>query len=154
MLVDAQKMDRFVARGAFYDIERARVIVRRARVLPAKEKLLLELALIQRLSHRQIAVALGRPVGSVSRQISRLVRRLSDPLIVALLDDACPIDPDVRWPAVHRLIGLSSPSAIAAEFQINPTALRRHVTYVRGWHSGLTTRPHAPPHWEKALATR
>lgn len=144
MLVDAQKIDFFTNRRPLPDDDLAKKIVARARILPPKEKLLIEMALINKLSHRQMAVALGRPAGTITRQLNRLLRKLNDPMMIALIDADCPLPDEVRWPVVHRLLGLVTVADLTAEFGLTPEALRQHVNYARGWYKGLTTRPPAP----------
>ena len=60
--------------------------LRRALALESKDRLLLEMALSGRMTLRQIAGLLEIEPGTVSRRVHRLINRLYDPVVVALLE--------------------------------------------------------------------
>jgi DNA-directed RNA polymerase specialized sigma24 family protein len=112
----------------------------RIALLPADERTLLELSLRVGASYRTIARMLKRSPGSVCRSIRRLGRRLHDPLVVALTDRDCPLDPTYRQIAVeHFLTGLSVPR-LAKKHQRPPAEVRRIVHFVSHWHRGVGRR--------------
>ncbi len=77
------------------DSVRQRQVLRRAELLPEQERLLVELALRQ-VRRRRIAKLLNLTAGNICRRIHRLNQRLHDPIVVALLDDRCPLPADPR----------------------------------------------------------
>jgi len=61
-------------------------ILNRLNKLPPADQNLLNLALSRRHSFRQIAALVGSNPGSVCRRVTMLTRRLSHPLVIALLE--------------------------------------------------------------------
>jgi hypothetical protein len=61
-------------------------ILNRLNKLPAADQNLLNLALHRRHSFRQIAALVGSNPGSVCRRVTMLTKRLSHPLVIALLE--------------------------------------------------------------------
>ena len=112
----------------------------RIALLPDDDKILLELSLDVGASHRQIARALKRSPGTVSRALRALGRRLHDPLVVTLLRPDCPLDPQYRQVAVeHLLTGLTF-GELARKHEIPRAQVRRIVQFVRAWHRGIGVR--------------
>src|ERR1043165_4930790 len=88
--------------------EEERRVLRRAAVLNAQDRLLVEM-LVKSFSRRRIAGILKVPVGTVCRRAQKLGRRLHDPLVVALFDEKGPLaaeDPPIG--VEHLLVGLSA----------------------------------------------
>jgi len=119
------------------DDDRAtRKLMQRAALLLPSDRVLVELAL-RRVTHRQIATLLKMAPGTVTRRIQRLSRRLHDPLVVALLDEKCPLEPDIRQLAVEKLlIGLSE-AQLAAKHELSLSELKKRLGFVTGWHQGI-----------------
>ena len=112
----------------------------RIALLPEDDKILLELSLRVGASHRQIARALKRSPGTVSRAIRSLGRRLHDPLVVTLLHRDCPLDPVYRQVAVeHLLTGLTF-RELSRKHELPQVQVRRIVQFVRAWHRGIGVR--------------
>ena len=111
-------------------------LLRRAKLLPDDEKLLLELSVQRRLSSRQIGQILGVDNGTVSRRVRRIKRKLTDPVAVALCDPTCGLDPALRDLAVAHFLRGASARQLAADAGTTPEAVRRRIEYVRGWVRG------------------
>ena len=106
----------------------------RAAMLRAEERVLVELAVRGGRSHRQIAGLLGRTPGSVTRALQRLSRRLSDPLVLALLHPNCLLEPQERQIGVeHFLSGLTA-KELAAKHQLPAVQVRRILHSLKTWH--------------------
>jgi hypothetical protein len=110
----------------------------RIALLARDDQVLVELSLKAGASHRQIARLLKRSPGSVSRQLSRIGRRLHDPLVLALLHPNCPLEPEHRQIGVERfLCGMSMPE-LAERHQLTLARLRTTLLLIQGWHRGAT----------------
>ena len=114
----------------------AKQVLARAALLPEKDRLLVELAL-RRVTHRRIGELMKLPPGTVTRRIQRLSKRLHDPLVIALLDERCPLEPDVRQLGVERfLIGMTE-REVSARHEIKRDQVKRRLEYIQGWFRGL-----------------
>ena len=108
----------------------------RAAMLRAEERVLVELAVRGGRSHRQIAALVGGTPGSITRKLQRLSRRLSDPLVLALLHPNCTLEPQERQLGVeHFLCGLSA-KELATKHQIPAVRVRRVLHSLQLWHRG------------------
>jgi DNA-directed RNA polymerase specialized sigma24 family protein len=115
------------------------VVMSRAHWLLPDDRLIIELAIRNRVPHRQIAIALKVPAGTVSRRVRRILRRLNDPLSVALLDARCPLPADHREVGVEHFVQGLSASALAQKHDASAQHIRRMIMYVRGWHRGASS---------------
>ena len=109
----------------------------RIALLPEKDQALLELSLRVGASYRVIARLLKRSPGSISRSIRRLGRRLHDPLVVALTDRDCPLDPTYRQIAVEYFLAGRSVAQLAREHERTDGEVRQIVKFVSSWHRGV-----------------
>ena len=112
------------------------VLLGRRKLLGDEEKLLLELSLQRRMSHRQIGRVLDLPFGTVSRRLRRIRAKLSDPMAAALADPGCRLGASYREMAVdHFFRGVAS-RTLAARLGLSPGIVRQRLQYVRGWVKG------------------
>lgn len=109
--------------------------------LPPRDRLLLELVLRDGKTHREVAEAMAIPRGSVSRRVRRLLRRLHDPMVLALKSPTCPLAPGFREPALRVYRDRVSLQEVAGEFGITVTTLQRRLLFVRAWFRGLQQGP-------------
>ena len=109
----------------------------RIALLPEQDQALLELSLRVGASHRVIARALKRSPGAVSRSIRSLARRLHDPLVVALIDRDCPLDPTYRQIAVEYFLAGRSVAHLARTHDRTQPEVRQIVKFVSSWHRGV-----------------
>jgi DNA-directed RNA polymerase specialized sigma subunit len=58
-------------------------LLARAQLLAQPDRMLVELAIKNHLTQRQLAQILSVPSGTVCRRLRRLITRLSDPLVIA-----------------------------------------------------------------------
>src|SRR5262245_28185825 len=113
------------------------VLFARARALPREDQLLLELVYRQQLSHRQIAVLVRQPPGTVSRRLARIVARLRDPLVASLLDPDCILTPSYRLIGIEYFAQRNRIGAIAAHHDLPHSQVRSILNFIRGWHRGV-----------------
>jgi DNA-directed RNA polymerase specialized sigma24 family protein len=120
------------------------LLERAAHLLPADRRLV-ELAIRNQLTQRQLADLFSVPPGTVSRRFRRAINRLCDPLVVALLEPACPFPPDHRQLALeHWLHGLSR-RQLCRKHEMSLTQVHRMLEFVRGWHRASLASPSARP---------
>lgn len=146
-LVDSIRMDRLHAADeanerkdapAVPDLAKDQAeLFRRAAVLPAKDRLLLELALKNRLSVRTIARVTHCPAGTICRRVQRIVARLRDPMIAALLDPKCELAPVYRQLAVEYFAQRQTAAQLADLHRLTRQQVREMLTFVRGWYRGM-----------------
>jgi len=115
-----------------------RSLLERARFLLPPEKLLLELAFKNQLSHRQIAQILTIPAGTVTRRLQRICRRLRDPMILALLEHECELPAETRALAIAHFLHRRSAAQLAGQHARSEGEVLRLLEYVRGWYRGVT----------------
>jgi hypothetical protein len=105
--------------------------------LDAVDRKLIELTVKGTLTRREAGMLVGMPGGTVTRRIRRMLERLNDPLVVALVDYG------KLLPELHQEVGLAfflrkrSFSAIEAEFGLSRYAVKRMIDYVRGWYGAF-----------------
>ena len=106
---------------------------------PADRKFL-QLALSGTLTRREIGLLLGQTNGTISRRVRGLLKRLNEPIVIALVDRG------EFLPEGHREVGLAfflrglTLDQIAAEFDYSRYAVRKILEFVRGWHGGAGMR--------------
>jgi DNA-directed RNA polymerase specialized sigma24 family protein len=110
---------------------------KRIALLPDKDQLLLQLALEQRLSRREIGVILGLSAGNVTRRLQRLFGRLRDPLVVALAENPARLSEDVRQVGLSYFLLAETIAEIARQRNRPEREIRAVVNFIRGWHRGL-----------------
>jgi hypothetical protein len=117
-------------------------LMRRAKLLPERDRLLVELAVDSRLSRRKLARVFNRPPGSLIRRLHRLSARLYDPLVVDLTDPDCPLEPEQRQIGLEFYLLRLPARKIAARHGMKTYQVRRQLSYLKGWHGGLrASRP-------------
>ena len=114
-------------------------VLRRAQLLLDRDRTLVELALRNNASHRQLARTLNTTCGTITRRLHRLGARLHDPLVIALLREDCPVKPELRQVGVEHLLQGLTLRQIADRHRMTISEVRRILTYLRGWHSAART---------------
>lgn len=113
-------------------------LLRRAAMLPPRDRTLVELAVRNNASLRQLARAADMAPGCVWRRLRKLFSRLNDPIVVALTEPRNAL-PDVyrRLGIEHFLCGLTV-RQLADLHQMNPRQVQRMIAHLRGWHRGFS----------------
>lgn len=109
-------------------------VLRRAALLPEPDRAIVHMSLKTGASRHVIGRALGLNPGTITRRLQRIGARLHDPIVLALLDPACPLIGEYRQVGVeHFLQGLST-HAIAQKHRISHDRARRMLFAIRLWH--------------------
>jgi len=142
-LVDHHYIDRVLpARKPIDSAGQNHSLLDRARHLLPKEKLLIELAFKNQLSHRQIAQILQAPAGTISRRLQRICRKLRDPMILSLMDDACALSEEHRTLALEHFLHRRPVAELAKIHQLSDREISRMLDYVRGWFGRISHARH------------
>ena len=113
---------------------------RRILFLEDQDRKMLEFTVQGTMTRRQAAMLLGLSHGTVTRRIHRLMRRLHDPVVVALVEGG------KLLPELHQEVGLAyflrawPIRRIAREYGLTVYEVKRMITYVRGWHEAMKGR--------------
>jgi len=127
-------------------------VLRRAKLLPDADRRLIELAVRGTLSCRQIGGAIGVGHGTVARRLARVLARLRDPLVVALLEPTCPLAPEYRQLGVEHFLQGKSMIELADTHRMDRRRVRDVLNFIRGWHGGMAARYAGV--WRKAMERR
>jgi DNA-directed RNA polymerase specialized sigma24 family protein len=120
----------------FMTVELARAIEKRISFLTERDRRLVELSMRGTLTVRDAAQLLRMSPGTVSRRVKKLMTRLMDPLVVALVDRG------LLLPEGYRDIGLAyylrgmTVEEISRAARWSPYEVRRALAYMRGWSGG------------------
>ena len=129
MLEDRQTKG-FGATGAGVGLEK------RISFLEQSDRQFLAVMMRGTLTHRQASELLGMAPGTITRRLRRLMARLNDPLVVALVENGALL------PEGYRDVGLAYFLRGMTAIQISRAAgvsvyeVKRELEYVRGWHGG------------------
>jgi DNA-directed RNA polymerase specialized sigma24 family protein len=107
---------------------------KRISFLPDADQRLLKLSLRGAVTRREAAALLGMSPGTVSRRLKRLMDRLNDPLVVALVDQGQLLPEGYREVGLGYFLRRMSEEEIARATGLSMWEVRRALSYVRGWH--------------------
>jgi DNA-directed RNA polymerase specialized sigma24 family protein len=99
----------------------------------SQDRALLEMALSRQLTRRKIAGLLGIEAGTVSRRVQRLVTRLGDPLVVALLERPGRLPDEFRQLGIEYFVQKRSIEDLADLHRVSRAQVLKMIHYVRGW---------------------
>jgi hypothetical protein len=105
--------------------------------LDDSDRKLLELVLQGKLTRREAGVLVGLSCGTVTRRLQRIINRLHDPLVKALVDCG------KLLPEWHQEVGLAyflrrwSVARITREYGMTEYEVKRIIQYVRGWRDAM-----------------
>ncbi|MCY2951343.1 MAG: hypothetical protein NTU53_05110 [Planctomycetota bacterium] len=114
-------------------MKKHRMLLRRARFLSAADQSLLKLSLEGEYSVRELGVLFGISAGSVCRRVRRLMTRLRDPVVVALIEFPVDLPEAHRQAGILRLLVGQKTRTIAKEMGQGLGEVRAMLAYVRGW---------------------
>jgi DNA-directed RNA polymerase specialized sigma24 family protein len=118
-------------------------LLERAALLLPDDRRLVELVIKNHLTQRQLAELFNIPAGTVCRRVRKVINRLCDPLVIALLASRGPRAP---LPHEHRQLALEhwlqgqTRTELAQTHQISLTEVHRMLEFVRGWHRATIMR--------------
>ena len=117
------------------EIEQVRaVLLERAEYLRSPDRQMVQLAL-RDVTHRAIAEMFQIPPGTVCRRLQRAMKRLSSPLVGALLSSTNAL-PREHWQmAVEHFVQGLNRAELCDKHQMTAQQVDRMLEYVRGWQS-------------------
>lgn len=121
--------------------EASATLLQRAALLLSEDRALVELAIRNSASHRQLARMLNQPAGTVTRRLRRIMARLYDPIVICLLDPANPLPSEYRQLGVEHLLQGRSMRDLAEHHQMPVGQVRAMLDEIRGWHRAQTANP-------------
>lgn len=108
-------------------------ILNRLHRLPEADQNLLNLAIARRHTYRQIAALVGSNPGSVCRRVTMLTRRLSHPLVVALLERPLGLSEGFIDIGLRRHLFCQGIRVIAAATGSMPKEIQSTLHYLERW---------------------
>src|SRR4051812_19332372 len=125
-------LDRMDATSARPDLRGAQwSLFDRAEFLEPADRLLLELAIKKQLTCRQLSQLMSVPAGTVCRRLRRVINRLRDPMIVAILHPACPLPPEYRQLAIEHMLQRKSVRTLSEMHRMATSQIRQMLEHVR-----------------------
>lgn len=112
-------------------------VEKRILYLDLADQKLLQLTLKGTLTRREVAMLMGVAPGTVGRRIGRMMTRLHDPMVAALVESG------KLLPELHQEVGLAHflrrwpLDRIGREYGLNPREVGRMLQYVRGWGGAM-----------------
>ncbi len=112
-------------------------LLRRAIHLPPRDEAILRW-ILGGLTVRETGRLVGIQAGTVSRRFNRLINRLIDPFVVALIERPEGITPEDQQLGIeHALLGRSV-RELAVVHRTSEGEVRASLAFVRGWFQGLS----------------
>jgi hypothetical protein len=112
-------------------------VLRRAAHLDGRDETLLRLALEGNVSYRTLnRIVGGRSAGTTHRRVRALLRRLTEPVVAALVDRPGELSAMQREVGIRRFVRRQSLEQIARETGVSRWEVEETNAYVRGWVSG------------------
>lgn len=119
----------------------AREALRRMiRLMPADQRRLIEMVIINRQSHRAAAAALHMVPGVVTRRVRRLRNRLACPVRRALAAHVDTLPAPTRGLAVDHFFAGVPRTRLARTFNLSLRDVQAQLDYVQGWIRALNRR--------------
>lgn len=115
------------------------ILKRAAHMLPA-DRLLVRLAVESRVNNLALAEILKVEPGTVTRRLRSVTRRLSDPLVVFLLDPVCPLSVEHRQLGIEHFLQGQSFKQLAELHQMYHSQVREMLEHVKGCFRGVSWR--------------
>lgn len=112
-------------------------LLRRARALPERDRALVELMLNRHLTCAEAGRLTGMHAGNVSRSVSRILRRLNDPVSAALFDRGTRLPPDVYQLGIEHFVRGMRIGELAEMHQMTRYRVRQVLNFLRGWAKGM-----------------
>mgnify|MGYP000470231010 CR=1 FL=1 len=109
----------------------------RIALLGVGDQLFLQMILDEGKTLREVARLVGCDPGNVSRRLRALLKRLRDPLVLALCDKRCPIPADYREIGLDYFLRGQTSREIAHARNLSRFAVMQVVHFMRSWFRGL-----------------
>ena len=119
-------------------------LLHRARLLPDRDRWIVELVYRHHVPVRRVGEVLGLAAGNVSRAARRAWRRLNDPMTRDLARPALPLAPETRDIAIEHFVTGRSIRAIAQARGLTTQQVKALVHYARGFLRAAAQRRALP----------
>jgi hypothetical protein len=124
-------------RGLELDVETREAVMRRARYLDRPDDTLMRLALEGNLSYRVMSQIIGRKsAGATFRRVRSLLRRLREPVVVALLDRPGELSAMHCEIGIRRFVKKQTLEQIERETGVSRWEISHISAFVWGWAKG------------------
>ncbi len=114
--------------------EAHQVLLQRARFLAPRDRTLIELALGHGVSHRRISQVLHLSSSAVTRRMQSVIRRLCNPLVIALLDPRCTLNGDLHQIGLEHFLHGCSIRRLCEIHRVPKHQVRLMLHTVRAWY--------------------
>jgi hypothetical protein len=121
--------------------DRGLAIDKRMEYLQPSDRQILTLVLSGQVTRRGLATALGVSAATLARRLRRLLNRLHDPFIVAILNDGHFLPEGYRDAALAYYLRRWPIHRIARETHRSHRQIRDVLAFVRGWYGAKRTHP-------------
>lgn len=105
--------------------------------LAPRDRMLIELHIVRRVTCRTTARLLGLHAGNVIRRVQRLRELFEDHVVASLLANGSRLEPMTRELALVHFVGGLNHSDLAQRFGIERKTVKRRLDFVRGWARGF-----------------
>ena len=105
--------------------------------LELTDQFFLQLALEDGKTLREVAVVVGCTTGTASRRFRALMKRLRDPLVIALIERRCPLPEDYREIGLDYFLRRRKSREIAQLRKVTRFQVMQIIHFMRSWFSGL-----------------
>ena len=124
-------------RGLDLDVETREAVLRRSRYLDGADERLLRLALEGNMSYRAMNRVIGlKSGGGTYRRVRSLLRRLREPVVVALLDWPGELSAEQREIGIRWFVKKQSGAQIAQATGVSVWDVRKTSAFLLGWARG------------------
>lgn len=135
-MLDVDEQDQALVENRNEVGRQLRTLEGRAKLLPPAERTLVCLYLRGELRNRQMAQLLNVNPSTLCRRIRRWIRRLNDPVVVALAEGSNGLSERHREIALRHFLLNQPRRQLAMEFEMTPFELAQTLSFVKGWCRG------------------
>lgn len=113
-----------------------RDLLQRARLLPQRERAMVELMIDRQMTCADVGRLIGMHPGNVSRLVRRSLRRLGDPVSVALCLRGGRLPADVQQLGIEHFVRGIKVGELSAMHGMTRYRVRQVLDFLRGWAKG------------------
>ncbi|HVT87588.1 MAG TPA: hypothetical protein VHD56_01940 [Tepidisphaeraceae bacterium] len=139
-LLKPQLLDSLSNRPILRNRQPAGRLERRIAHLTGSDQLMIEMALDQRRTRREIADHFHLSPGNVTRRLRRILNRLHDPLVVAIIENEESLSEEYRRLGIAYFLQDVQMADLARELRISQAQVRVMIEYIRGWYGGICAK--------------
>jgi len=136
-LVDTELLERSIKHVGAPAQRLSASMIHRMSELELSDQFFLQLALQDGKTLREVAKIVGCTTGTASRRFKALMKRLRDPLVVALFERRCPLPEDYREIGLDYFLRRRKSREIAELRLVTRFQVMQIIHFMRSWFSGL-----------------